>query len=186
MHLRKGIFCSCVCVNLITVTLKWLCVLERECECICVNLCLAVRMYSIKILSGCICGAVYGVCGSVYTQELRGLCVSVCFFSFEGCSSMPWKGKQWRTPPQFYTEAWGAWRSPDALKTGSRVVTGSRRSREWTQARAFWLCHFLLCDLESVSWPLWSLLLHLPEEHDPCSPYEAEGGDRGKSWVWSW
>ena len=56
-------------MNLITVTLKWLCVLERECECVCVNLCLAVRMYSIKILSGCICGAVCGVCGSVYTQE---------------------------------------------------------------------------------------------------------------------
>lgn len=117
---------------------------------------------------------------------VRGLCVSVCFFSFEGCSSMPWKGKQWRAPPQFYTEAWGAWRLPDALKTGSRVVTGSRLSRQWTQAGAFWLCHFLLCDLESVYWPLWSLLLHLPEEHDPCSSYKAGGGEQGNSWVWSW
>ena len=94
----------------------------------------------------------------VHTR-VRGLCVSVCFFSFEGCSSMPWKGKQWRTPPQFYTEAWGAWRSPDPLKTGSRVVTGSRLSKEWTKAQAVLLCHFLLRDLESVYWPLWSFCI---------------------------
>lgn len=64
-------------------------------------------------------------------------------------------------PPQFPMEAGGAGGSPSPyrLRSGGFLERGD-------PGLAFGLCHFLLCDLGSVSWLLWSLLWHLPEERD--------------------
>lgn len=81
----------------------------------------------------------------------------------------------WRLVVQGAPQVPVAW---DPVATGSRLFRGGTRL-------GFGLCHFLLCDLGPVSWLLWSLLLHLPEERDAAAHLTRLGDwAQGNAWVW--
>lgn len=168
---------------------------REECEYICVSLCFGVRAYLIQMIpvwvyvGGCLVFVSLCECASLWVCVcahlgvgvsrvflLRGratLCPRSAGAGLACAASLP--SSPWRPVVQ------GA---PQVPIDWDQVATGSWLFREGTRL-GFGLCHFLLCDLGPVSWLLWSLLLHLPEERDAAAHLRRLGDwAQGNAWVW--